>query len=47
MLSRRLARKGYEVAIAVDGQQGIDMARPQTPDLILSSRGCWTRSRCF
>jgi CheY-like chemotaxis protein len=35
MLSRRLARKGYEVAIAVDGQQGIDMARSETPDLIL------------
>jgi CheY-like chemotaxis protein len=35
MLSRRLARKGYEVAIAVDGQQGIEMARSETPDLIL------------
>lgn len=35
MLSRRLARKGYEVAIAVDGQQGVEMARSETPDLIL------------
>ncbi len=35
MLSRRLIRKGYEVVIAVDGQQGIDMARSETPDLIL------------
>jgi two-component system cell cycle response regulator DivK len=35
MLSRRLARKGYEMAVAVDGQQGIDMARSETPDLIL------------
>ena len=35
MLSRRLARKGYEVAIAVDGQQGLDMARSEAPDLIL------------
>jgi two-component system, cell cycle response regulator DivK len=35
MLSRRLARKGYEVKIAVDGQQGVDMARSETPDLIL------------
>jgi CheY-like chemotaxis protein len=35
MLSRRLARKGYEVAIAIDGQQGIDMARSESPDLIL------------
>jgi CheY-like chemotaxis protein len=35
MLSRRLTRKGYEVVIAIDGQQGIDMARSETPDLIL------------
>jgi CheY-like chemotaxis protein len=35
MLSRRLARKGYEVSIAVDGQQGVEMARAETPDLIL------------
>jgi CheY-like chemotaxis protein len=35
MLSRRLSRRGYEVICAVDGQQGIDMARDQTPDLIL------------
>ena len=35
MLSRRLARKGYEVSIAVDGQQGIEMARAEAPDLIL------------
>jgi two-component system, cell cycle response regulator DivK len=35
MLSRRLVRNGYEVFIAVDGQQGIDMALSQRPDLIL------------
>jgi CheY-like chemotaxis protein len=35
MLSRRLIRKGYEVVIAVDGQQGVDMALSQKPDLIL------------
>ncbi len=35
MLSRRLARKGYEVVIAIDGRQGIEMARSETPDLIL------------
>jgi two-component system, cell cycle response regulator DivK len=35
MLSRRLLRKGYEVAIAVDGQQGVDMAVSETPDVIL------------
>jgi two-component system, cell cycle response regulator DivK len=35
MLSRRLARNGYEVSIAIDGQQGADMAMSQLPDLIL------------
>jgi two-component system cell cycle response regulator DivK len=35
MLSRRLTRRGYDVICAVDGQQGIDMAQSQTPDLIL------------
>ena len=35
MLSRRLQRRGYEVIIAVDGQIGIDMAKSETPDLIL------------
>jgi CheY-like chemotaxis protein len=35
MLSRRLARKGFEVLIAVDGQQGIDKTRTENPDLVL------------
>ena len=35
MLSRRLARRGYEVVIATDGQQGIDRATADNPDLIL------------
>jgi CheY-like chemotaxis protein len=35
MLSRRLTRKGYEVIIAVDGQQGVDMAASEAPALIL------------
>jgi CheY-like chemotaxis protein len=35
MLSRRLARKGFEVVMAVDGQQGIEMAVGELPDLIL------------
>ena len=35
MLSRRLIRKGYEVIVATDGQQGVDMARSEVPDLIL------------
>jgi two-component system, cell cycle response regulator DivK len=35
MLSRRLERRGYEVVIAVDGQQGVDLAQATSPDLIL------------
>jgi two-component system cell cycle response regulator DivK len=35
MLSRRLARHGYEVMIAVDGAQGVAMAGAERPDLIL------------
>ncbi len=35
MLSRRLKRKGYEVAIAVDGNEGVNMARSELPNLIL------------
>ena len=35
MLSRRLERRGYQVVIAVDGQQGVDMARAEKPDLVL------------
>ncbi|HEY9811855.1 MAG TPA: response regulator [Halomicronema sp.] len=39
MLSRRLVRKGYEVAIATDGAQGVEMANSLTPDLILMDMG--------
>ena len=35
MLSRRLIRKGYEVVIALDGQEGVTMAASENPDLIL------------
>ncbi len=35
MLSRRLERKGYHVAIAVDGQQAVEMAQADRPALIL------------
>jgi two-component system cell cycle response regulator DivK len=35
MLSRRLLRKGYEVVIAVDGEQAVAMAQSERPDLIL------------
>ena len=35
MLSRRLARKEYEVLVAVDGKEGVMMAGSEAPDLIL------------
>ncbi len=35
MLSRRLARKGYDVVIAVDGAEGVAKAGNDHPDLIL------------
>jgi two-component system, cell cycle response regulator DivK len=35
MLSRRLERKGYQVAIAVDGQEAVTMAQANPPALIL------------
>src|SRR4026207_1896664 len=35
MLSRHLVRRGYEVVIAVDGEQGVAMARSESPALIL------------
>ncbi len=35
MLSRRLQRKGFEVSMAVDGKQGVEMALAGGYDLIL------------
>ena len=35
MLSRRLSRRGFDVLIAVDGAQGIQVAKTELPDLIL------------
>ncbi len=35
MLSRRLERKGYEVVVAADGQQGLELAELEKPALIL------------
>jgi two-component system, cell cycle response regulator DivK len=35
MLSRRLIRRGFQVIFAVDGQQGVDLARSERPDIIL------------
>lgn len=35
MLSRRLERRGYQVVIALDGEQAVAMARSEAPDMIL------------
>jgi two-component system, cell cycle response regulator DivK len=35
MLSRRLARREYEMLVAVDGKEGVVMAGSEAPDLIL------------
>ena len=35
MLSRRLIKRGYDVVIAVDGEQGVAMSGSESPDLIL------------
>ena len=34
-LSRRLRRRGYEVILATDGQEGVDKARAERPDVVL------------
>lgn len=35
MLTRRLSRKGFDIAVARDGAEGVAMAREETPALIL------------
>jgi len=35
MLSRRLERRGYTVILAVDGQEGVDRAAAEQPDLVI------------
>jgi two-component system cell cycle response regulator DivK len=50
MLSRRLIKRGYEVVIAIDGGQGVEMARSESPDLILMDMSLpvmdgWTATR--
>jgi CheY-like chemotaxis protein len=35
MLSRRLQRRGFVVVIAVDGGEGVAMAKSESPDLVL------------
>ena len=50
MLSRRLAKKGYEVVLAVDGEEAVRVAKEQSPDLILMDvslplKDGWTATR--
>lgn len=50
MLSRRLNKRGYEVTIAVDGEQGVATARSEKPDIILMDMSLpvmdgWTATR--
>jgi CheY-like chemotaxis protein len=50
MLSRRLERRGYEIIIAVDGAEGVAMARSEKPALILMDMSLpvmdgWTATR--
>lgn len=50
MLSRRLAKRGYAVVMAVDGAEGVTMARSESPDLVLMDMGLpvmdgWTATR--
>jgi two-component system cell cycle response regulator DivK len=39
MLSRRLQRRGYQVVVALDGQNGLEMTQTEAPDLILMDMG--------
>ena len=50
MLSRRLERRGYQVVIATDGQEGVARAVEEKPDLILMDMSLpvkdgWTATR--
>ena len=49
-LSRRLRRRGYDVIVATDGQEGVDKSKSEGPDLILLDMNLptvdgWTAAR--
>jgi CheY-like chemotaxis protein len=51
MLSRRLIRRGFEVVFAVNGKEGVDLARSEKPDIILMDMSLpvmdgWEATRC-
>ena len=35
VLSRRLKRRGFDVVVATDGQEGVDPSKSESPDVIL------------
>ncbi|MEJ1996457.1 MAG: response regulator [Limibacillus sp.] len=39
MLTQRLSRKGYEVVVASDGEQGVRMSQSESPALIIMDLG--------
>ncbi len=39
MLTNRLYREGYEMAMATDGEEGVKMSRSESPDLIVMDLG--------
>jgi len=39
MLTNRLERKGYEIIVAKDGAQGLEMTRRENPTLVLMDLG--------
>ena len=39
MLTKRLTRKGYEVIVATDGEQGVLMSKSEVPGLIIMDLG--------
>ena len=39
MLTNRLTRKGYEIVVATDGEQGVRMAQSEKPGLIIMDLG--------
>jgi DNA-binding response OmpR family regulator len=50
MLSRRLARRGYDVVLAIDGEQAVTLTRLGRPDLVLLDmdlpiKDGWTAAR--
>ena len=51
MLSRQLTRRGFDVVFAVDGKQGVELARSEKPDIILMDMSLpvmdgWEAIRC-